>query len=454
MPVNFEPAPTYANPILMQIDPATGKEHGVFNPVWLKWFLDLTNVITSGGGGSGTLGNVRGTPPTKVGNLPLWGDANGTELTAGSAPFLPTNTADYITTFGDTVDNTTGLNNAIAAAMAGNGMLYVSGYVRADGAVVIPNDGNSPYPKQRPLRIFGGIGGWNNYLTTQTITQGMSVLDLRYNGGGSQIAKIDTRGGGLLEIDHLILLSGGSDDYQFIQTTNTTVQIHHNCIIGNLANDGQTCVQNFCRLGGDGSGANQSLDPQAFFQGYGSKLNDNMYNNIQFAHIYGSQCNGVEVQNETISQTCGSADVHGAPFTFESGPGGGQFAVTIRAGTVEITNYKHVVKMDASTACVFDSISAYDDSLGYYESFVYCDAFSSGALLIATWYPKVPFTGVNKNEQTFLSNAGFRVVHTPTAGRLDPATFLGLGGFQYDSDLSIPIFSDGTIWRDALGAPV
>jgi hypothetical protein len=48
MVVKFQPPPTYAEPIL--VDEATGKAR--FNPLWLKWFLDvaaLFEVIGVGG---------------------------------------------------------------------------------------------------------------------------------------------------------------------------------------------------------------------------------------------------------------------------------------------------------------------------------------------------------------------------------------------------------------------
>lgn len=47
---DFQPPPTYALPIL--VDEKTGQ--ATFNPIWLKWFIDLTGVINSAGGGSGT----------------------------------------------------------------------------------------------------------------------------------------------------------------------------------------------------------------------------------------------------------------------------------------------------------------------------------------------------------------------------------------------------------------
>lgn len=47
----FQQPPTYAEPVI--VDEKTGKPR--FNPIWLKWFLDLAQVIDDSGGGSGTV---------------------------------------------------------------------------------------------------------------------------------------------------------------------------------------------------------------------------------------------------------------------------------------------------------------------------------------------------------------------------------------------------------------
>lgn len=48
---DFQPPPTYAEPVL--VDEVTKK--GRFNPIWLKWFLDLVEIINNSGGGGGTI---------------------------------------------------------------------------------------------------------------------------------------------------------------------------------------------------------------------------------------------------------------------------------------------------------------------------------------------------------------------------------------------------------------
>jgi len=57
----FQPPPTWAEVIL--VDEKTKKAN--FNPIWLKWFIDLVGVINATGGGGGviqhnTLGGLQG----------------------------------------------------------------------------------------------------------------------------------------------------------------------------------------------------------------------------------------------------------------------------------------------------------------------------------------------------------------------------------------------------------
>lgn len=47
----FQPPPTYADPVL--VDEKTKK--GKFNPIWLKWFLDLVAFVNASGGGGGAV---------------------------------------------------------------------------------------------------------------------------------------------------------------------------------------------------------------------------------------------------------------------------------------------------------------------------------------------------------------------------------------------------------------
>lgn len=124
----FQPPPTYALPVIT--DERTGR--AVFNPIWLKWFLDLARNLGAAGAGSvSSIGlimptglSVSGSPVTTSGGFtvtwtvaptgtgapvfattptlitPVLGVATGTSLAltggatvVGGAQFITTNTA-------------------------------------------------------------------------------------------------------------------------------------------------------------------------------------------------------------------------------------------------------------------------------------------------------------------------------------------------------------------------
>lgn len=53
MATTFEPPPTYAEVVL--VDERTGKSR--FNPIWLKWFIDIAGFVSQSGGPSGVVHN-------------------------------------------------------------------------------------------------------------------------------------------------------------------------------------------------------------------------------------------------------------------------------------------------------------------------------------------------------------------------------------------------------------
>ena len=55
MTTQYSPPPTYAEVVL--VDETTGRSR--FNPIWLKWFLDLAQQLGAAGAGGGGLGTVK-----------------------------------------------------------------------------------------------------------------------------------------------------------------------------------------------------------------------------------------------------------------------------------------------------------------------------------------------------------------------------------------------------------
>lgn len=159
-------------------------------------------------------------------------------------------------------DDTATFNTALAALSPSNGtgiggtiVLPYGKTCLISGALIIPYFLNhaapSTLPTSAPVRITGAGGSWMGYLRTVAVPAGSSTLDLRYTGGdGLHPAKIDARGSGKLEIDHLTLKSGGSDSFPMVQVTNTTLYLHDVAILGNQSCSAQSCAQDAVILGG------------------------------------------------------------------------------------------------------------------------------------------------------------------------------------------------------------
>lgn len=280
----------------------------------------------------------------------------------GIAPATDFNVKDF-GAYGDGVHDDTGAVNAALLAWfnAGGGTVtFPTGHYLCLGEVTIPYSGPSAAPVQPPLRMIGTSGpSWSGYWGDPL--NGGSILDLRYAGGGSNVAKLDTRGAGSLEIAHMTLLSGGADNYRIMQTTNTSVKVHDCAIVGNQANSGTACLQDFILLGGNSTTVGDG--PDDAFQGYGSAFHNNFYSNIRQGITWGTYANAIRVSGEAYSATCGSGLPEGAPYVFSPLAGTGASGNVLRDSLIECGAYPYLVAvMNDSEANVFDGIGGYDET--------------------------------------------------------------------------------------------
>jgi hypothetical protein len=266
----------------------------------------------------------------------------------------------------DNADDTIPLNNAIAALMNANGgTLVLPGMCKMSGAMVLPFTGTAP-PFQKPLRITSLGGTWNGGLNGLD-TGGGGGLDLQYNSSdGTHVAKIDTRGNGFLEVDHLTIKSGGNDAMPFFHTTNTTMKVHHNHFIGKTTCTGTNCAQDVVYFGGTSSSFGGTAATNAF-QGYGTKFSDNLYSYIRRVATFRSAANAIVIDTETIDKTCGSSEANGAPFML-LGTGLGVTGNTIRNNIVEMNAYPYLASSTTSGIVnqtnLFIGNGAWDDTFG------------------------------------------------------------------------------------------
>jgi hypothetical protein len=204
------------------------------------------------------------------------------------------NVKDYGAKCDGTTDDTTAVNAAISyVSSAGGGTVtFPLGTCLMLGAMVIPYTGTTS-PTQAPIRLTGVGGNPDSYLGSRppSVPIGGTVLDMRYAGTGPVVAKIDTRGSGILEIDHLTIIDGtphaSYSNTLFVQTTNTTLLIHDCRFRGDTGAAGTVCLQDCIRLGaivtGGGLGTNAAT---AGFQGYGTKIDNNQQRIPRQQHLH------------------------------------------------------------------------------------------------------------------------------------------------------------------------
>ena len=269
-------------------------------------------------------------------------------------------------------DDTVAVNKAIlAASTAGGGtVVFPVGTCYMAGAFVIPYAGTAS-PTQAPIRLTGA-GCIQNGYWAGVGQGGGTVINNTYVPSGSVIAKIDTRGAGVLVIDNLTLTDTGTGGGLFIQTTNTILILRDMTIAGYAGHSGTACVQNGVRLGGVTSGSLVlgTSAATAGFQGYGTRLDNVYFEHLNQCVTYGGSANATVMSNCTVSGTCGSGDTHGAPYVLV-GQGYGAEGNIWLGGIVETTHYPHAVAMldDGTGTAVnkqnsFFGLGIYDESVG------------------------------------------------------------------------------------------
>lgn len=324
---------------------------------------------------------------------------------------------------------------AVLAAIGGlfaqprpGGALVVPCRVGMDGALAVPYTGTAP-PIQPPLRITGLVPPSLDGSLLGRTPPGGGTLDLRYTGvDGLHPAKIDTRGMGVLEIDHLKIEDTGGSNFLFLQTTNTTVRLHDNHWAGNTACVAPACSQDILQFGGI-TNASSTLGTDAAtagFQGYNSSVTNEVFSYCRHAMNFGGSANGIIITNAMTDYTCGSAEATGAPFVFY-GTGLQTEGNIIFGGAVEMTHYAYAVAFnDTDATCATGS--------SYKNSVIGLTASDSSGGTLGYAYFKTTCEKSNLIQPGYSDTANF-LVGPGAAGNL-----LIVPGVLY----GLPYFSDGS----------
>lgn len=280
-----------------------------------------------------------------------------------------------------TVDTTgaassaTAVNAAFTACYAAGGgtIVFPAGIIRLDSFPTIPNDGQS-VPFQPPITMLGAGSHRDGSLAANLSSySGGTILDIRDSSG---IAKIDTRGRGVLAIRDLTLTNlGTADTIPFIKTTNTVLHIENVAIYGHSSKSQSTCNQDGIQLGSySASGYVPGGGTSACYSAYGTTIHDVYFDRIQRG-IYGlTSCNSLTANGLTFGTHCGAGSGIGA-IHFD-GTGDIAKANFISDVILEMTGYVHGIYLKAATRNIFTAIGFWDPGGGTLFNVV-CDGSAS-----------------------------------------------------------------------------
>lgn len=232
---------------------------------------------------------------------------NGTSWSGSSSP--STGAVSYCSASGMKCDGTTDDTAAFQALLnsvssAGGGVIQgTSGKTSLIlGQINIPFASSTPWAMP-PIRIVGTNSSFGSANSITTGPPGTPfTLDMRFNGN-----RIISLGQGVLEIEHLNIINGGSACGAFFYTTLTNFKWHDNSIFGSLSNGSTNSCDDVWIAGGT-NGTNIPLSGTAadFFQGYGSVVSSNFADYIRSFITGRVAYDGIPVVNNTIWKNSGS----------------------------------------------------------------------------------------------------------------------------------------------------
>ena len=404
------------------------------SPIFQAMLVSGTNIKTVNGNsllGSGNLAISEFTSAS------LAEAQAGTDNTKGMTPKRVSDvneTVFNITAYGavgdGTTDNTTAINNCLAAIFsAGGGTMYVPvGVFRVNSQIVIPNDGVTLNPKNKSIKILGAGRYWSNQ-TFNVTAQGGSILDLRYTGAG---AKLLTLGFGALEITNITITTLANDfSTPFVMTTNTRLYIHDASFFGNNAATGTGVTQDCIVLGGTGTVTNNTIS--APFQGYGTVIENCNFDFVRRVVWGQNYCNGITVRSNWIMYNCGGSEAFRFIGDATNSSAGNVFANNV----LEVTNYTQMWYLDKCVNFSFTDNSSYDNINSTCTSMVFNTATSQNHFWRDGGFQAVHpiFGGTNpQNNNIHTSESGGTNVVSNNTNHFGVFTIKGNNGLRQQRD--------------------
>jgi hypothetical protein len=254
----------------------------------------------------------------------------------------------------------------------------------------------------------------------------------------SGTAKILTKGGGNLEITNLILKTTGSDTLPFIQTTNTTLNIHNVTFIGNTSATDTTAANNDGIILG-GTTQTQGNLADSVFRGYGTIIDNNHFVKIRRAVYFRTDVNGVTASNNLVYTSSG--DPNGGAFYLEGFSSGDVLEGNqLFNNLIELQFYKYGIHLKNVKGTNLVNNMGFDDDATT-TSFVFYDSECYWTMHIPGFYGILPTLAlesgtINDDTRLLISNTrgafiGVRNIAVPTGS----VTQNGFVSIMQDTDV-------------------
>ena len=304
------------------------------------------------------LAMARGSNPYQATSDNSTVQATGTSAALTLSDSFPEVELERFGAVGDgTTDDTNALNTALAFLATTGGTLKPRAKTyRINGKILIPYVGTLP-PVAKNMRLVGA-GAYAAGAGSVVPTSG-TIFDMRY--AGDNHARLDARGLGRLEITGITFadLQTIPSTTPFIQSTGTTLQVHHCAFYTKLS--GRANTVDAIVLGGDATASATFNDNiNAPFQGYGSVIEQNFFQGIRRAVFVRTFANDNVIRDNTIWSGCGSSDPCGAPFELHGHPINSTAGNKIIGNLIEMSSYPYGVRLGEGTYTVNGTVVAFN----------------------------------------------------------------------------------------------
>ena len=247
---------------------------------------------------------------------------------------------------------------------------------------------------------------------------------------------------GSIEITGIQFKDTVASTVPFFQTTNATPNIHDNVWAGNSSVSGLTCYQDAIVCGG--SGPSSGAGDNAFFQGYEGNIYRNFFHNIRRAVLLNPAANSTQVENNTVSASCGSGLYLGACIEIAGSfsEGLGVSGCKISGNCIETSYYPFAIK---GAYFVGNEISGngFWDPTAATIAYIYLDVNSTDNVIIDAFSandalptPSVPLLyDLSSNHTTVISPTGDSLTDVRGNSVLTTAVYVNsnaIGPLAYD----------------------